>query len=168
MDPSSVKKLVWSARAGDQEAYSQLMAIYYKPIYLLCLGHLGDGHDAEDVTQEVFLKGYTKLAQLKKPARFGAWIGQIAKNQCNETLRGHRPQAGLAHEPAAPGSREETYQELRELIERMPKELRVPLVMYYFDGRKVKTVAEMMSISVSNAYSRIRQATQVLQDLFNE
>ena len=153
---------------GDQMAYTQLMDRYYKPVYLFCLGYLGDVHDAEDITQEVFLKGYTKLAQLKHPEKFAAWIGRIARNQCRQHMRARTPRVALTQEPAAPIPPENNHRELRELIARMPLEFRLPLVMYYFDGRNVKTVAELMRISVSNAYGRIRQATQALQDLFNE
>lgn len=166
MDEQSLDNLVGASCRGDQAAYSELMGRYYQPVYLYCLGCLGDVHDAEDITQEVFFKGYTKLAQLKQPDKFAAWIGRIASNQCKQHRRGRVPRVAMTHEPTAPP--EDAHRELRELIARMPLELRLPLVMYYFDGRNVKSVAELMHISVSNAYSRIRQATQALQELFSE
>jgi len=141
------------------------MERYYKPVYLYCLGCLSDIHDAEDATQEVFLKGYTKLDQLRKTEKFAAWIGRIASNQCKAHMRTRAPRVALPQEPAAPP--EDAHRELHELIAGMPLELRLPLVMYYFDGRNVKSVAELMQISVSSAYSRIRQATQALQELFS-
>ena len=167
MASQSIETLVVSAQAGQRQAYAQLMERTYKSIYLLCLSQVGDAHDAEDCTQEAFLKGFEKLRQLKEPGRFSPWLGRIARNLCREHLRRRRPVA-LEQEPPAPASGDSGYRELRELVNRMPKELRLPLVMYYLDGRNVKTVAQMMRISVSNAYGRIRKATQALQELFVE
>ena len=63
---------------------------------------------------------------------------------------------------------ESEHRELRELVASLPKEYRLPLVLYYFDERDVKTVAEIMNISVSGAYSRIREATGQLHQLYTD
>ena len=58
MEGISIEKLVWASRTGDRQAYSVLMERYYRYIYLTCLSQTGDVHDAEDLCQEVFIKGY--------------------------------------------------------------------------------------------------------------
>jgi DNA-directed RNA polymerase specialized sigma24 family protein len=58
--------------------------------------------------------------------------------------------------------------ELKQIIRKLPQELRLPLVLYYFDSRDVKTVAKTMNISVSSAYSRIRTATKRMYQIFIE
>jgi RNA polymerase sigma-70 factor (ECF subfamily) len=168
LDGRSIETWVLQAREGDSDAYARLVDHFYKRIYLLCLSYVGHVPLAEDLAQDVFLNGLLKLGQLKKPASFGAWIYTMARRLSLNRLREQKQTASLDRDWPAPVSREADRRDLQERVQRLPLELRLPLVLYYFDGRDVPSVAEAMGGSVSHTYSRIRAAVQQLYEMYQE
>jgi RNA polymerase sigma factor (sigma-70 family) len=67
-----------------------------------------------------------------------------------------------------PGQKTGENQVLQQAIRRLPQELRVPLTMYYFDGKNAKTIAEKLDISHSGACQKIREARKQLHELLTE
>ena len=166
MDDRSDEILVASCRRGDKAAYAKLVESHYKHVFARCLGMLGDIHDAEDIAQDAMIKGLSKIGNLAKSERFGPWISQIAKNLCIDFLRRQkRVKPFVAEQPASPRQATAENHDLHGAIRQLPQELRVPLVMYYFDNRNAKAIAEKLSISHSGACRRIRMAREQLHKL---
>lgn len=78
------------AREGDATAFAHIVQAYQKPVYNLCYRTLGDAGDAEDATQETFLRAYTNLHRYDLDRRFLTWILSIASNHCIDRLRRRR------------------------------------------------------------------------------
>jgi RNA polymerase sigma factor (sigma-70 family) len=154
---------------GDRAAYAPLVRRHYKHVLLVCIGVLGNVHDAEDVAQDAMIKGLEKIGQLKEPDQFGHWIVKIARNLGVNHLR-HKTITERPLEPAADDSRPQygSHEDLRAAVARLPLELRLPLVMYYFDGRSVNTVAEKLNASPSGVYSKLRIAIRRLHEILKE
>jgi RNA polymerase sigma-70 factor (ECF subfamily) len=171
LDPSSIEALVQASLAGDRDAYSEMIRRHYKSVYLQCYGVTGNSHDAEDLAQDAFLKGYTRLGQLKTASHYPAWIRQIARNLSLTCLR-RKKTASHIHEnlpePETTRVTEPAFDDLRIAIGKLPAELRTPLVMFYFDGRDMPSVAKQLEISISNAYGRVRQAVKTLHAMLTE
>ena len=135
----------------------------------MCLGVLGNVHDAEDVAQEAMLKGMLKIQKLIKGEQFEAWILQIAKNLCIDFLRRRRRVKPLASEQVMqPQQTTKVNHDLEQAVRRLPQELRLPLTMYYFDGKNAKTIAGKLNISHSGACERIRTARKELHKLLTQ
>ena len=165
------ESLVMASCTADKGAYARLIEKYYKPVYLLALGMLAATHDAEDVAQETLLKGFTEIRRLRDPARFGPWILKIARNTCINHLRQRKPLARLSQDVAESVTQKPEpgrCQDLEAAIRFLPTELRAPLVMYYFDGRDVKRVAEALDVSPSTVYARLQTAIRQLHDMLTE
>ena len=163
------ENLVVASRAGDKSAYALLVKRYYKHVFLVCLGMLGTVHDAEDIAQDVMLKGYVEIGKLRDSKRFGSWIMRIAKNLCiNFIHRKTRAKKVLAEKATQPNQTTTQNDNLQQAIERLSPETRLPLVMYYFDGESVKTVAEKLNISTSGVYQKLRTAIRELHNLLVE
>ena len=96
---------------------------YYKRVYLLCLGLVSDVHDAEDIAQEVFLNGFVKIGQLRKPLRFESWIGRIARNLCTDHLRSRRLTVSLNEDLPALSKDAIDSEELKRTILKLPEEM---------------------------------------------
>ncbi|MEK7400000.1 MAG: sigma-70 family RNA polymerase sigma factor [Candidatus Poribacteria bacterium] len=79
--------LIEQILAGDNQAFHHLMDKYQSAIYGLIRFLVQNPDDAQELTQEVFLKAYKELGSLKQPERFGFWINQIARNQCQDWRR---------------------------------------------------------------------------------
>jgi len=165
VDDRSDEILVAESCQGDKNAYAILVERHYRHVFAMCFGILTDIHDAEDIAQEVMLKGLLKIAELRKTEQFGRWLLRIAGNLCIDLLR-RRKRIKLAYEYSA-----QTQQSINEnhdlhwAIKKLPGELRVPLVMYYFDNKNAKAIAERLNISHSGACQRIRTARQQLHEL---
>ncbi|MCD4702451.1 MAG: RNA polymerase sigma factor [Candidatus Aegiribacteria sp.] len=86
MKTNSDEKLIRAAQAGDISAFNDLVRRCRTGIVLELTGLMGNIHDAEDVAQEAFLRGYLKLSTLKTPYSFGGWVRQIARNIARNRL----------------------------------------------------------------------------------
>jgi DNA-directed RNA polymerase specialized sigma24 family protein len=129
--------LVAAGQRGDKRAYALLVKRHYRYVFGVCLGMLGNIHDAEDIAQDAMLRGFLKIKKLRSSEQFGEWILN----------------AGI---------------DLEEAIGRLPREYRLPLVMYYFDNKSTKTIGEKLNISYSGVCKRIRTARKELHRLLTE
>ncbi|MBP8305295.1 MAG: sigma-70 family RNA polymerase sigma factor [Phycisphaerae bacterium] len=170
MEGSTDKTLVAAACGGDRQAYAELIRLYYKPVFLACLGILGKPCDAEDTAQSTFLKGFTQVRRLRDGAQFRAWIMRIARNESINLLRRRQHMERSADNLVSPcAGQEATHSiDLDRALARLPEPLRSPLVMYYLDGRSVPKVAEHLSMSASNVYQRLRTGLRQLHQLLVE
>ena len=169
MDDRPDKDLVAACLAGDRTAYGLLVKRYYKLVFLTCLGILGNVYDAEDIAQDAMLKGYVKIGMLRDSSKFGLWISRIAKSLCINFIRRKKYANSVAAEKMMPANQNVTENEkLQQAIEKLPQEIRAPLVMYYFDGRSVKTVAERLQMSTSTVYLKLRTAITELHNLLTK
>ncbi len=163
MKEHSDEKLVADSRNADKSAYALLVKKYYKQIFIVCLGVVGNIEDAEDAAQEVILKGFMEISKLRNSSHFGPWITRIARNLCINIVRRKQRSREIAEEKAKqPDKRTEQNDNLQLAIEKLSMEIRLPLVMYYFDGQSVQKVAESLDISTSAVYSKLREAIKEL------
>jgi len=166
LEQRSDTDLVKTARRGNRSAYAQLVRQHYQAIFLVCLGVLGDVHDAEDVAQDTVIAGFERIAQLRGAGQFRNWMLTIARRRSINLLR-HQAvgRRALDRRPADGAGPERSNDDLQEAIGRLPWDLRLPLVMYYFDGRSVKSVAQALEISPSGVYQKLRAAIEELHDI---
>lgn len=161
--------VIRNCQKGDKAAYAVLAKRHYKSVFALCLGMLGNVHDAEDAAQDAMLKGFLRIKNLKKCDHFEWWILQIARNLCIDFLRRKKCiRAPGVKESRPSGVRASENDNLQQAIRRLPQELRVPLTMFYFDGKNAKTIADKLNISHSGACQRIRNARKQLHELLTE
>jgi RNA polymerase sigma-70 factor (ECF subfamily) len=174
LNDCSDESLVLAAQAADKNAYAVLVRRHYKQVFLQCLGILGNVHDAEDVAQDAMLKGFERIKMLRDGSRFGQWIAVIAKNLCINIVRRRKSADKVMHiklqEPAESTtllslSKSNDGGNLQWAIAKLPQEMRLPLVMYYFDGKSVTSVAEKLGLSPSGVYLKLRTAVKQLHEI---
>jgi RNA polymerase sigma factor (sigma-70 family) len=161
-----VKRLVESCRDGDKSAYAGLVKAYSGRVFAVCLGMLGNSHDAEDIAQQVLVKGFSEIRQLRDSEQFGVWIVRIARNLCIDFIRrARRERIAFAASAAATKSSSEGHPELETALAKLREEYRLPLVLYYFDGQSAKNVAETLEISEAAVQARLSRARKQLREL---
>lgn len=166
MNDRSDESLVVACRAEDRSAYELLIKRYYKRVFLVCLGILGNVHDAEDIAQDAMLKAYVQIRMLRDGSQYGRWIVKIAKSVCINFIRRKKHAKKIVAEKARQANQSVTDNDNLQLaIEQLPKEIRLPLVMYYFDGRSVKTIAKTLGMSSSSIYLKLQTAVKELHNL---
>jgi RNA polymerase sigma-70 factor (ECF subfamily) len=92
-------------QAGDQEAFSQLQARYASRVFGFFCRQLRDRGEAEDLTQEVFLRLYRSRLRYQPRARFATWIFHITQNVARNALRTRRRHPCVQLDPEAPANR---------------------------------------------------------------
>ena len=163
------ESLVCASQQNDKTAYAELVKRHYRHVFAMCLGMLGNIDDAEDIAQETILKGLLKIKKLDKAGQFEPWILKIARNLCYDFLRRRKHTKVIdIEQPAQPSKQTGGNHDLLKAINRLPQELRVPLTMFYFDGKNAKTIAGKLNISHSGACLKIRKARKQLHELLTE
>ena len=156
------KELVAAFQDGDKASYEALVGRHYRSVFGVCLGMLGSSHAAEDAAQEVFLKGFERIAELRSGEQFGGWMRQIARNvSVDLSVRPAVPWCSGQLAVQQPASRGDNH-DLEGAIRRLPVELRGPLMLYYFGegaaGRSPRTWASPLVDMPAAARSQKRTA----------
>jgi RNA polymerase sigma-70 factor, ECF subfamily len=86
--------------AGDRDAYRVLVERHSRNLFRLAYRMTGNQHDAEEVVQEAFLRGYQKLGQFASRANFGTWVYRIAANYAIDRVRQQRREEARKEKPA--------------------------------------------------------------------
>jgi RNA polymerase sigma-70 factor (ECF subfamily) len=82
-----IERIVAKAQDGSVEHFHQLYSIYSKPVYNFIWRLVGSPSDAEDLTQETFLKVHSELKNLRDTKQFRYWLYRIARNEVYQRLR---------------------------------------------------------------------------------
>jgi RNA polymerase sigma-70 factor (ECF subfamily) len=180
INEESSERLVEKARSsvpGDTRAFRALVLRHKDHVLANCRFLSGSEDEAEDLAQEVFLKVYAGLAGFESRSRFRTWLHRLKINHCLSWLRKRRKEPHLdIDDPKVrnelPPERDSSIgvddrvalQEcIREILDRMPENLRVPLVMCDVDGMSYEGIASMLNISLSATKMRIKRARELFR-----
>jgi RNA polymerase sigma-70 factor (ECF subfamily) len=162
-------RLVRQSIQGDAQAYGELVRAHSKRAYSIAYSVLGDFQAAQDVAQEAFVRGYSKLDSLKDPEKFVGWIDTITRNLARRALQQRRRESVLltdfsdpANHPAAPERTQAL--NLQEAINSLPETYREPLVMRYITGATYEEIGAMLGMSRNTAEVRIHRAKKMLTE----
>jgi RNA polymerase sigma-70 factor, ECF subfamily len=175
-------QLVARAQGGDQDAFAELVRRHSDQVFRLALSILGRGFagEAEEVTQEVFLKVYNALSSFRGESEVSSWIYRITFNQAvNLKVRAryqrpHLDDTMLTHRVTAepgPHSLIETVerdQSLSECIQTLPEVYQSALRLYYWLGTSVAEVASLLDVPENTAKSYLHRARQLLDGMLRE
>lgn len=140
------------ARQGDR---------VYRMAYSIC------PNEADDVWQEVFLRWLRTKPDFPDESRERAWLLKVTANLCRSRLRSpwYKRREELSETLPAPDGAEET---LRELIDRLPKDLRAAVYLHYYEGYSTKECAELLGIRESALRMRLHRARALLKNWIEE
>ncbi len=173
------------AQRGNDEAFTQLVETYQKPVFNLCYRMLGEPEAAEDAAQETFLRAYQNLSRYDNSRSFGTWILSIAAHYCIDRLRKRKfavfsmdqeDEDGTPFEmpdPASPDPEaESTKREDRDKLHHLLKDLddidRAAVIMrYWYDYSEVE-IAEALNLTVSAVKSRLHRSRRELAELWQK
>lgn len=135
----------------------------------MCMGILGNAADSDDIAQETFIRGFTRLGALRSGESFGPWIAQVARNLCRDHLRVNARRRELVEQHVREVSGEAAdYTALHEALAELPERYRTPLMLFYFDGKDAKRLAEELEISHAGACTRLSRARRELRRIIEK
>jgi RNA polymerase sigma-70 factor (ECF subfamily) len=178
MQEQSDLELIRRIKAGDSESYRLLVMRYQTLVYTIAHRMVRDRTEAEDLTQEIFLKAYRTLDSFREEASFKTWLCKIATNRCIDWRRKHVPRQeqtaqveeaeGIADDldlsPETILLQRERQNEVRDLLDGMPEKYRSILLMYHFHGMSYKDIAKVQEISPRTVETRLYRAKHMLRD----
>lgn len=140
-------------------------------LYHVAMAILWNEQDAADAIQEAMLKGWKHRGGLRDEKLFEAWFMRIAVNQCRDfqrrQIRRRRVAEAVRREPP-PEVAEAPNTELFEAIHGLPEYLRLPVLLYYFDGYSQKEIGGIVGATPEQVKARIRQARVKLKQALGE
>lgn len=162
--------LIRDAKHGNTEAFSRLVRNYYNFVYRTAYGVLQHNLDAEDVTQEVFIKVHQSLKRLREERTFPSWLARITvRTAIDSSQRAHYQRAGPLHEErdlpetAVHHNQSFAYLELEEALKKLSEAQRLILVLRELHGFNYEELSGILEIPIGTVRSRLHNARRQLR-----
>lgn len=183
----SEESLILRLKDGDESAFAELVNANKDFIYNTALGFLQNELDAEDITQEVFIKAHDSLAGFKGESKLSTWLYRITVSKCLDLLRSRKRKKRFAYVQSIfgkndelvvqpvdfvhPGVVEERKTHARELfkaIDQLPEQQKTAFILARVEGLSHKEVSEVMEASVPAVESLLQRAKINLRKLLTD
>lgn len=166
-------ELVRRVVAGDTAAYGELARRWFRRILALCQSKVA-ASDAEDLAQDVFVRGYSNLSSLANPEQFGPWLRSIAHHICMDWCRArmhHKPSISLNVELEIAGVVASVDQAIaadeREMIAQqvalIPDDLREVILLRYYANLTYDDMADWLGVARATVNERLAKARALLR-----
>ena len=176
LDPKRVESLV---KCGKEASLKELFDVFYGRVYATVIVMVKNRDQAEDITQEAFIRAFLKLKSLREPAKFGAWVATIAANMARDSIKKEKKYV-LTEDPEEDtsiakylGIEEEVIRKddkkrfLKVLRSLSPAHYQVIMLFYYHD-RTIEDIAQLLEIEEGTVKSRLHRAREKLKKILPE
>ncbi len=161
--------LIRQVLSGQRDSFDVLVKRYLGAVHAVAYARTRSHADAEDVTQETFVKAFTSLHTLRDAGRFGAWLATIARRICYGLTQGARRRGEIEDAAGSEEHFEPVDVEQREVVELVRRQLdqldedrREILMLRYYAGHSVREVAAILEITPDAAAKRLQRAREAL------
>ncbi len=159
------------AAAGDAAAVRSLVNRYSVGVLSLATRMLGDSAEAEDVTQETFIRAWKALPTWEPRAKFSTWLHRVALNLCYDRLRKRREvlpdvlpeREDTALQPQDALDQAQRVKAVEAAIARLPERQSAALTLCALQGHSQGEAAEIMEVSVEALESLLARARRTLR-----
>ncbi len=163
--------IIISAIDGDINARSNIYLTYYDKVYNVCLKIVREKHEAEDLTQETFIKAIKNIDKLKDPQKFEKWLLKIASNLSKSYLRKKKPVLINEENPTIffeeifddennnPENliiENESKQYILSILDDLPSEQKQAVYLYYFEDKSVAEISHKTNCSEHCVRGRLK------------
>jgi RNA polymerase sigma-70 factor (ECF subfamily) len=176
------KALIVRTIEGDDKAFETLMQKYRKSVYYMIFKIVRNADDAEDLTQDSFVKAYSFLQKFDPKYAFSTWLFKIATNNCIDFIRRRKMQTLSIHAPQGGDESSPTFIQIQDkgpipsdslllkerkeqlmfAIERLPERYRKLLYLRYFDELSYEEVAEQLKVPMGTVKAQLHRARELL------
>ncbi len=179
---TSEEQLVRRAQAGNTDAFEQLVLMHQTFVYNLALRTVCDPYEAQDISQEAFLRAWQGLARFRGQARFRTWLYRIVVNLCYNRLPRLRAgllmldfdaeEAGFECASQSPGPREAVEQQagfefLQQQVQALPEGYRLMILLRFVQECSYEEIAEIMNLPLGTVKTGLFRARKQLRQAFS-
>jgi RNA polymerase sigma-70 factor (ECF subfamily) len=150
---------------SGRRGVTPLVQEHYESLYRYAYRLSGSAADAEDLTQEAFLKAQAQLATLRDPDRAKPWLFAILRNAYLHRARSDRAHrqvsldaVGDLPDDPPPDVPEIGPEELQRALTDLPEGFRTPVILFYFEDMSYRDIAEQMDLPIGTVMSRLARA----------
>lgn len=177
-----MKSRIKQVRKGDQNAFGEIVELYKDKVFQLCFRMLGNSHEAEDTSQEAFIRAYINIERYNIDRKFSTWLYRIATNLCIDRIRKKKPDYYLDAEVAGtegltlysqiPASQlapdeEVSKIELQEIIQneilKLPEKYRTVIVLKYIEELPLTEISKILDLPIGTVKTRIHRGREALR-----
>ena len=181
MERENDAQLIQDTLAGNDEAFNALVRKYQKSVHALAWRKIGNFQDAEEVTQDTFLRAYKNLSTLRNPHQFAGWLYVIANRLCLNWIQKQKSalqsledtpmkeieNASYTHYESArreTAAGEYRLERAKKLLAKLPESERTVVTLYYLGEMTTKEISRFLGVSVNTITSRLQRGRKRLQD----
>jgi len=167
--------LMEQVKNGNEAAFEELVSRNYQTVYRLAYRFLYDSPEAEDITQEVFLRVFRAAGTYSPKAKFSTWLYTITKNICFNELRKKKSVTIFSIEdeklPELPSPDDDPVSKLEEAevkkrvldaVKALPPNLRIAVLLLKYHGLSYEEVAEILGCTINAVKLRVHRAKNFL------
>lgn len=161
------KAIVEQVQKGDIHAYTEIIRCFQKPIYTYCYYLLGSKEEAEDASQDIFIKGLENIKKFSYTVSFSAWLYKIAHHHCMDLLKkknkSYKFWTGFKKEQSYDQAHREAnnYEDIiHELLEKLNMDEKRILLLRSIEEYSFDEIASIMGLkptTVRKKYERLRK-----------
>ncbi|MCS7240297.1 MAG: sigma-70 family RNA polymerase sigma factor [Candidatus Bipolaricaulota bacterium] len=166
--PAEELELIHRSLNGDLEAWGEIVARYKQAVFAVTLSILRNYADAEDATQDAFIRAYENLRKYDLSRKFSTWLFTVAANVAKNALRKRRRE----REPPLPEPEgdpaEEVHQDIqlsavRQAVAELPEGYRAPVILYYWHGLPLEEIAQVLGLPLGTVKTRLFRARSMIK-----
>jgi RNA polymerase sigma-70 factor (ECF subfamily) len=173
--------LISRAKNGDSKSYDKLLKKYKNSVYSLVLRMVRNSQEAEDLTQEAFIKAFNSLASFNEEYAFSTWLYKIATNNCIDFFRKRKLQTYSLDKPIQYKDSEiqhdipdpdlnpeksimasERNKLIKEAINKLPEKYHRAIVLRHSEEKSYEEIAEILGLPLGTVKARIFRAREML------
>lgn len=169
--PNRVTDLVRRAQQGDHAAFRTLYGEHVGRVYALCLRLTADRAQAEELTQDAFVRAWERLASFRGDSAFSSWLYRLTVNEVFQSRRAARRRALRVITSDDPGELEPQGREapaglgldLERAVARLPPGAREVFVLHDVEGYRHEEIAQLTGIAVGTSKAQLFRARRLLR-----
>lgn len=155
----------------DSGDYQRIVEMYLDDVYRTVLCCCKNKETTEDVVQNAFLKLLTSNdTTFTDEEHIKRWLIKVSLNECKNVWRSfwNRNKVSLEDLDTDPAYRDETHEELLEVLDKLPMNYRTVIHLYYYEGYSVRDISMILGVSESNVQIRLKRARDKMKVLLKE
>lgn len=181
---SEMERVVLEAISGKTEAYEKLYQISYAQGFSVAMQMVKNEQDAMDLLQDAYISAFQHLERLQQPEKFKSWFQCIVANKCRDWIKKKKPDlfGDMKREDEQPDFEDtlendrvefipeeqmdynETKRLIKEILENLPEDQRLCVLMYYYDELSVNDIAATLQCSSGTVKSRLNYARKKIKE----
>lgn len=169
----TINSFIEQLKQGDKQALTQFVNDNQDMVYRMCLAYVQNEADAQDLTQNVFIKAFEKLHTYKGDSKLSTWLTRIAINLSINYLRDNKKRleqvdiSSITIIESSDKNTKETKKAVRKAIFNLPDKQRKVFILHFYLELPYKEICDVTGYSLSSVESLLFRARKKLKDLLN-